>query len=396
MMQKLKENNKLKGSKKNKGLKSILKRKKAQIRGVDFALALLIFVIAFSQVIIVLSNLLIPSLVQMQTYSQEQELNKLYSNIFFSEGTPSNWGTIATSSFSDFKLGTMGASGGLDFTKINRLTNDMSSYWAISYLNVKLGYNMIKDFAVSVYSPISVTIDEYTAVFGVINLYGQVKEYQTPIADAKIWAIAVDNHDNVVTNFTTTKDISGSISYSATITGPNSDYFTIVVFAQVGEIYQDYTVLRIERQSSGLEYDIVDFDFRPFVWENANPLSSAIDLSVERDFLSDEASAVVVFPFSDYGVDHYTVNLTQTTTAEGEIYSGTEIPVTSDGLAVVIVNERTESTFSAGYMGVPMFLDSNHGGVFSHSSFAEQQTYISKTQLLLIRNVLLKCQIWYW
>ena len=123
MMQKLKENNKLKGSKKNKGLKSILKRKKAQIRGVDFALALLIFVIAFSQVIIVLSNLLIPSLVQMQTYSQEQELNKLYSNIFFSEGTPSNWGTIATSSFSDFKLGTMGASGGLDFTKINRYRN---------------------------------------------------------------------------------------------------------------------------------------------------------------------------------------------------------------------------------------------------------------------------------
>jgi len=204
------------------------------------------------------------------------------------------------------------------------------------------------------------------------------------------------NNENVVTNFTTTQDISGSISYTATLNGPDSNYFTVVVFAQVGEIYQDYKVIRLERESAGLEYEIVDFHFRPFVRENTASISSAVDLTVERDVLSDEASVVVVFPFSDYGVEYYLGNLTQTTTAEGEVYEGVGISIPSDGLAVVIVNERTESTFSAGYMGVPMFLSSEHGGIFSHSSFEEQQSYISKTQLLLIRNVLLKCQIWYW
>ena len=99
---------------KNK-LKALFKSTKAQIRGVDFALALLIFVIAFSQVIIVLSNLLIPSLVQMETYSQEQELNKLYSTIFYSEGNPANWGTIATTGLEDLELGLMGSNLELDY-----------------------------------------------------------------------------------------------------------------------------------------------------------------------------------------------------------------------------------------------------------------------------------------
>jgi hypothetical protein len=75
-------------------LKKFAKNRKGQVRGVDFALAMLIFIIAFSQIIIVLSNLLIPSLVQMDTYSKEQELDTLYSNIFYSQGHPADWGTI--------------------------------------------------------------------------------------------------------------------------------------------------------------------------------------------------------------------------------------------------------------------------------------------------------------
>ena len=395
-MQKIKENKELKEKNKKKGLKAFLKGSKAQIRGVDFSLALLIFVIAFSQVIIVLSNLLIPSLVQMETYSEEQELNKLYSNIFSSKGNPTNWGTIATASLTDFRLGLMGANGDLDFTKINRLTSDLSSYWTINYLNVKVAYHMIRDFAVSIYSPISISIDDYTAAFGVINLYGEVNEYQTPIEGAEIWAFAIDNNNNVVSNYTTTKDISGSISFRATLTAPETDYYTIVVFAQVGEIYQDYVVKRLIRESSGLEYYFVDFDFRPFIKENTNSPGSAIDVTVERNVLSDEAHAIVVFPFSDLGVDHHKQNLTKETTAEGEIYSGTGISITTNGLAVVVVNERAESTYSAGYIGVPMFQNSIHGGIFAHSSFQDQQTYISKTKMFTIRNILLKCQIWYW
>jgi len=114
--------------------KSILKRKLkrlrrskiAQIRGVDFALAMLIFILAFSQVVLVLTNLLIPSLVQVETYSHKQDMSKVYHNVFLTEGTPSNWGQIGTASMTDFRLGLLNNQNSLDFTKINRLVSSIT------------------------------------------------------------------------------------------------------------------------------------------------------------------------------------------------------------------------------------------------------------------------------
>ena len=105
-------------------LQKLTRNRRGQVRGIDFALAMLIFIIAFSQIIIVLSNLLIPSLVQMETYSQEQELDTIYSNIFYSQGYPTNWGSIGNSYLSDFRAGLLGNQDSLDFTKINRFHPD--------------------------------------------------------------------------------------------------------------------------------------------------------------------------------------------------------------------------------------------------------------------------------
>ncbi|MHA1686399.1 MAG: hypothetical protein ACTSYD_08305, partial [Candidatus Heimdallarchaeaceae archaeon] len=82
---------------------------------------MLIFILAFSQIVLVLSNLLIPSLVQLETFNQEQELNKLYSNVFLSTGNPIEWGTIPTHLINNYRLGLLGTTNSLDFSKMNRL-----------------------------------------------------------------------------------------------------------------------------------------------------------------------------------------------------------------------------------------------------------------------------------
>lgn len=379
-----------------KKLKAFLKSKKAQIRGVDFALALLIFIIAFSQVIIVLSNLLIPSLVQMENYSQQKEVDKLFTNIFYTQGNPTNWGTTSTAGLSDFQLGLMGGNSELDFTKINRLTSDISDYWKLNYLNIKVSYGIVRDFAVSIYSPITIEIQDFTAAFGTITLFGVVKEIMTPIEGADVWVVSVDENNNVATNYTTTQNLSGDVKFQAVLNADETNHYTIVAFAQVGEIYQCYTVIRLEKESSGLEYELADFDFRPFVYKSTNQLTSAINVNYERESLSDEATAVVVFPFTGLGVTSYRQSLVQTTLASTNIYQGTDIPIPANGLAVVVVNDRSDTTYTAGYMGIPMFQDDENGQIFAHSSFAEQTSYVSQTKTLLVRNILLKCQIWYW
>jgi hypothetical protein len=376
--------------------KKFKRNKKGQVRGIDFALALLIFIIAFSQVIIVLSNLLIPSLVQMETYSQEQDLNKIYSNVFGTQGNPVDWGTISTNDLTNFRIGLLDNSENLDFTKINRLSTDISSYWFIEYIRVKTSLSLIRDFAIEIYSPITITINTVNIAFNTITVKGIVTEYQTPIEGADIWVSSIDTNSNVATNFTQTKDVSGDITFTSTLNVNVAGFYTIVAFAEVAEIYQDYTVLRYEREEAGLDYNQIDFDLYPFVKENTASTSSSVDVSFERNLLSDESTATVVFPFTDFDISSYSTSMQQINNLEGQIYLAENVMIPSDGVAVVVVHEREGTTYRAGYMGIPMFLTETHGGSFGPISELSGTTYISTTKTMFIRNMLIKCQMWYW
>lgn len=378
-----------------RSLKRIRKSKLAQVRGVDFALAMLIFIIAFSQVVLVLTNLLIPSLIQMETYSKEQDLSRLYHNVFLTEGSPSNWGQIGTASMTDFRLGLMNNQHSLDFTKVNRLVSGITSYWSLNYINVKTSYGLLNDFAIEISSPIRVSIDAYTASLGNINLYGSVKEFQTSIDDAKIWAFVIDADGSVAINSTTTQNISGSISYHSSFSTTMSDYYTIVVFAEVGEVYQDYTVMRLYR-GGGLEYSEITMDYTPFVRENTDVDYSAVDVSVTRAPLSDVAKAIVVFPFEDPSVSYFSHDLQQIGSVEGEIYFGEQVAMPATGLSVIVIHERENIEYRAGYLGVPMFLRQSDGGIYGPYSDLNQQTYISETYTMNMRGLLVKCRVWYW
>ncbi|NPD87858.1 MAG: hypothetical protein HGN29_03995 [Asgard group archaeon] len=377
-------------------LHKFARNRRGQVRGIDFALAMLIFIIAFSQIIIVLSNLLIPSLVQMETYSQEQDLDTLYSNIFYSQGYPTNWGSRGISYLSDFRVGLLGNQESLDFTKINRLTSGIMDFWQIDYIKTKTSFALIQDFALEIYSPITISLNSVQIAFDKITINGMVTEYQTPIKDADVWVFSIDANNNVALNYTQTKDISGVVSFKSVINVNTTGYYSIVAFAQVGGIYQDYTVLRMEKEASGLEYFQSEFVLNPFVRENTASKTSAVDISVARTQLSDEAQAFVLFPYGDIDITHRTTSLAQVNNNEGQIYLAENIPAPADGVAVVVVQEREGTEYRAGFIGIPMFLTENLGGTYGPISQMPESSYISVTHILMVRNVLVKCQMWYW
>ena len=374
---------------------SLKKNKRAQIRGVDFALALLIFVIAFSQVIIVLSNLLIPSMVQLETYSREQELNKLYNNIFLSSGNPTDWGYIGTNSLTDFRLGLLDYKETLDFTKINRLSSGISDYWYIDYIRVKASYTLTRDFAIGIYSPISIIIEDYGVAFNDITISGKVTNFQTPIENADVWVFIINGNNEVYTNYTTTKVISDTISFKSTFDVNVTSFYSVVAFTQVGEIYQDYTTLNLE-SSDGINYGEADFELNPFVKENTVASFSSIDVSLLRSTLSDEAHVFALFPSKNIDVSYYEFDMLKTGNDEGNVYLRETIPIPSKGLALILVHERESTTHRRGFMGVPMFLSSEYGNIYGSSTDLDNQGYISETQVLFLRSLLIKCQIWYW
>lgn len=381
--------------KKRTSFVTFLHQKKAQIRGIDFALALLIFILAFSQVILVLTNLLIPSLVQLEAYSQEQEANKHFSNVFLTQGTPTSWGTIPTDVLPEFKLGLQNTQGSLDFTKINRLVHGVSSYWAIDYVSVKISYSMIKDFVIEITSPINIEINSIEIFYTYIEVKGEVLEYYTPIERANIWAFAIDSENQVSTNSTTTKNIDDSIAFSAVIPIDESDYYVVAIIAEVGGIYQDYEVKHLEKVGFPLDFEYRAFDIIPFIQESDDSPSSAIDISYKKLSIKDEVRATVVFPFEGLDVQYFQQDMILIDeTEEGDIYQVLNIPVPSSGFAVVIVTEQTGSDYRVGYIGIPMLLSPEHGGYFGATDKLAQ-SIISMNQMITIRGILVKCQIWY-
>jgi hypothetical protein len=332
----------------------------------------------------------------METYSQEQDLDTVYSNIFYSQGNPTNWGTIGNSYLSDFRVGLLGNQGSLDFTKINRLSSGIMDFWQIDYVQTKTSFALVQDFALEISSPITISISSVHVAFNQITVNGIVSEYQTPIDGAEVWVFSIDANNNVALNYTQTKDISGVVSFKSTITTNSTEYYSIVAFAQVGEIYQDYTVIRMEKEPAGLDYYQSDYVLKPFVRENTESKASSVDISVSRTQLSDEAEAFVLFPYGDFDITHYTTPLSQVNNDEGQIYLAESIPIPADGLAVVVVQEREDLEYRAGFMGIPMFLKEGFGGTYGPISQILESSYISVSHTLMVRNILVKCQMWYW
>lgn len=375
-------------------LKKLRRMRKGQVRGIDFALGMLIFIIAFSQVIIVLTHLLVPSIMQMENYSEYQELDKLYSLFYYSKGNPSNWATIGTSSLTDFSLGLSGDDGQLSFSKINRLTSDIADYWKIDYQFVKTSYGLLKDFAISVDSAIKIQIDSFSAGFGTLTVTGQVLEDSTSVENVDITAFVLDKENNVFTNITTTKKNSNEVNFISSFSLTTSNYYTIVIFANIDDIYESYYVFRIYKADDSFEYEEVDFNFRPLVLENKEKHSSAIDVRFSSPAITDEAVATVLFSKRDVGKSFYNQTLSQQSSLEeGNFYLGTNIPIPTQGLAVVIVQENDGLNYRAGYMGIPMFLTETASSIFGNEGILSGE-YIYSFDLLYVRNRLVKCQIW--
>ncbi len=383
-------------------LRKIVKKKKGQVRGVDFALAMLIFIIAFSQIILVLTNLLIPTVFQMETYSYEQELNKLYSSVFYSSGNPEDWYLLSTNTLvtSDFKLGLERTSGELDFSKINRLSMGLQDYWYIRYETVRTSYPFPNNFAIGIEPQVKVTIDEYNIALGQISITGQVLKYQTAIEHAHVWAFAINNENSISTTKTTTQNIDDSISFQFDLSLPNSSAYTVVIFARVGDVYDTYRVVRFISETS-FDYEISEFDFTPYVRENSQSASCSVDVSFNRYPNSDNARATVVFPYST-SITNFSTNLIKENLSnQGNIYSATGLPIPTSGFAVVIIHERVGDTYRAGFMGIPHFLSLDVGGVFGLNSETARDymaggEYILKSELLTIRNKLVNGYVMFW
>ena len=71
--------------------RNIWRNKKGQIQGVDFALAMIIFMIMFAEVIVLSLNFLEPKYQNLDNRAFESSANQVSEVFFSSTGYPNDW-----------------------------------------------------------------------------------------------------------------------------------------------------------------------------------------------------------------------------------------------------------------------------------------------------------------
>jgi len=132
------------------------------------------------------------------------------------------------------------------------------------------------------------------------------------------------------------------------------------------------------------------------VLENSNSISSSVDVRFPRQSISDSAVALSLFPSNNFNRSYQIKAMDKISDEEGDIYSCEALAIPAQGLSVVFVQEVVGSEKRAGVMGIPMFLTEGKGDIYGPITELNTQTYLTETRTMFLRNVLIKCRIWYW
>ncbi|MFV2016771.1 MAG: hypothetical protein ACC656_15170 [Candidatus Heimdallarchaeota archaeon] len=226
----------------------LFKSRKAQVRGIDFSLAIIIFTLTLGQILI-LTNTFIDGNRSQIDFEKRAEFvdslgNQLVFNTGFGQGTE-DWGAISTSTLNsdpNWNLG-LSTAGSIDPYKIGRLSNNSISNLEIDYLSAKSGLNLSKNFRLEIIKPINVIITNTTdnVARNFITVEGFASKSSLPLSGAQIWAYIVDPSGTVQQN-QTISDSNGLFTVQVDTIHVPGTYYTVGVIARYGFSSEDVAI----------------------------------------------------------------------------------------------------------------------------------------------------------
>ncbi len=223
-------------------LPKLIKSKKSQIRGVDFTVAMIIFMLTMINVL-VLTNDLISNTIQSTNIERNRtKASKISSNLLFGSGTE-NWETIQSSSLDglNWTIG-LGAEDSLNPYKLSRLSAFNLQDYLLNY--TQIGRHLPIEnrvYKLELLSPINNTILSLTEAGSNLDVLGTVSQNSEGIGNVEITIYAIRGTGSG--NFTVTEQISTTNStgyYSVSLVNLlPANFIGVLSFAKYLETYQD-------------------------------------------------------------------------------------------------------------------------------------------------------------
>lgn len=356
-----------------------LRSRRGQIRGIDFSLAMIIFLLVMSQ-ILVLTNTFIESSRSSQETDQEQNATNSFTSAilegtgFEQFGTSVDWHNIDTTTLttSGWTFGLADTQSEINPYKLGRLANNSDPNFLLTYDVVKDASNSSQDFKIRVDTSIQASIDNYNLVGTTLQVNGTISYNNLLLKNAETWVFVIGD-DPATTDIAQAYVSSNSEGiYDTTFTGLfASTYYVLVVLTRFGSSGQTMTYKIIDNGTTPTKGDI-----------------SLLDLAVQNSGYAVQASTSMATPVY---VGVYVSDSTNNYTIVDSSLGSDDIPVPQKGFSGIIAITATEVAITC----FPLLLNSQISSQFGPVDVPNTQSSVSRVSRL-VRGVLLEFSISYW
>ncbi|MEA2071409.1 MAG: hypothetical protein U9O98_08975 [Asgard group archaeon] len=362
-------------------MKKLLKlNKKGQIQGVDFALAMMIFMILFAEIIVLSLSFIEPKYQNLDDRSLQLKSEQIVDTFFSSSGIPQNWEYLFDSTYNSFGLKETGTTN-LDPNKISRV--NPLAYRSLSYDNVK--GNLTQDASIGFQMRLLSIFDVSTQLslgqpLTTINISSNQ-------INCKIWIFLILPNNTVlskISNINTTT--SQLVTFNMGADPLSSGIYTAVIIAQHNskQFAIDYVSEEVGTATSlGLEMTVQE------VPDNNGKLQIQ---SKNRGGLS-SLTATVVYPYQTGSSNNGTSTL-QINNPESEETLNLSLP--TNGTAIILLSGNDGGSFSRSVFLFPCLLNKEFNTVFGSEALPTDLEIIKINRIVTIRECIYQVELYLW
>ena len=364
-------------------MRKILRRnKKAQIQGVDFALAMIIFMIMFAEVIVLSLTFMQPKYQNLEDSAFETRAEQISESFFESAGYPADWEYDYSTEFHSFGLRDIDSSN-LNPNKISRITPN--SLYGITYDDLIRNFSQERNFGFQLY------IDALFDVTTTLTISSPTSSFdvETEIGDCDIWNFVISPNSSIIYKTRATTDASGDFSDTFDIGSGTQTigYYTLVVFAKSPTGYYS---IEVNQFINGISDDL---GLKLLVQENENTNGMAMINARSSEALS-TLTAITLYPF-EIGGDAYG-NESATIASPNQLET-LNFRIPTNGTSVTILSGSSLiGSFDREWFAFPSILNAKFDTVFGAEELPENTESIRIEKLVVIRKSVFKAVLYLW
>ncbi len=331
--------------------------KRAQVRGIDFGLAMIIFMLTMTQILLLTDNFIETNRTH-QSFEQKQSFaNGVAHDITSTTGLYNDsidliadWAGITTVDLlgANWVFG-LSNNETIDPYKLGRLANNSLDDYYLSYDNISQAMDTLgKEFRIEVLSPINISISQIGKTATDITVNGTV-EFRGAILEGADIRIFVIDQDSVVDQLYTTSDTNGSFSVSIAPSDLlTSNAYSVIAMANYGGSTQDVAFSVFLNTAPSV------FSSKLSIFEGTNNLGHTVRVNATKN---DANANITALYYGSTGLYNYSYPDYLNTVNN---YWNASLGIPENGMVVFVLHE-TDGTGALTYSSMinfPVTLDS--------------------------------------